>query len=211
MGMEAFEEEDWDDAQEALEQFVTRFPGHAQIADGRIYLARSFFNKGEYISAAAEYERFLQFHPSHGMAAEASLGICRSYVELAPHPQRDQEYTERARDACQVTANEFAGMNVAEEAAELREEMVNRLAERTYQDARFYQRRNAHDSAILIFEDLVELYPETQWAPWGFLGLYRSYDAIGWDEEAEEIRDRLLFLHPDSEAAQELLAEEDGP
>jgi outer membrane protein assembly factor BamD len=210
LGVEAFEEEDWDEAREVFERMTSRFPGHGRISEARMFLARSYFHGGEYISAAAEFERFLDLHPSHGLAPEASLGICRSYVRLAPHPQRDQEYTQRARDTCRQTAQEFAGMNVAQEAEEHRARMVERLAQRTYQDARFYQRRNAHDSAILIFQDLVDSYPETEWASFGFLGLYRSYRAIGWTEEAEEARDRLLLLHPDSEAAEELRAEEDG-
>ncbi len=203
-GLAAFQEEDWGDAVEAFEIFTSRYPGHGRIAEGRMYLARSYFRRGEFISSAAEFERFLQLHPSHGLAPEASLGICRSYVELSPHPQRDQQYTERARDACRQTRNEFQGMNVADEAEALRVQMVDRLAERTFMEARFYQRRNAFDSAILIFQDLVDFYPETEWAPRGFLGLYESYRSIGWDEEAEQVRDRLLFLYPESEAAREV-------
>jgi len=211
VGAQAFEEEDWDDARDALEHFLTTHAGHGRAAEARMLLARTYFERGDHLSAADEFQRFLQLHPSHGLAPEASLGICRSYVELAPHPQRDQQYTERARDACRNTRNEFEGMNVAEEAEELRARMTNRLAEREYQIGRFYQRRGAHDSAILIFQDLVDFFPESDWAPRGFLALYRSYRAIRWDEEAEEVRDRLLFLYPDSEAAQELRAEDDGP
>lgn len=210
-GMEAYEEGDWDEASQAFERLMSAHPGFGRIAEVRFLLANTFFEKGEYLSAADAFERFLQRHPSHGLAPEASLGICRSYVELAPHPQRDQRYTERARDACRITRDEFQGMNVAEEAEEHRQEMVSRLAKRRYQEGEFYQRRNAHDSAIMIFQELVDFYPETEWAPKGFLALYRSYRAIGWQEEAQEVRDRLLFLHPDSQEARELQAEEDGP
>ncbi len=210
MAVEAFEDEEWGDARDALEHFLTTYAGHGQAAEARMLLARTYYNRGEYLSAADEFQRFLQLYPSHGLAPEASLGVCRSYVELAPHPQRDQQYTERARDACRTTRNEFEGMNVAEEADELRAKMTNRLAESEYLIGRHYQRRNAHDSAILYFQDLVDFYPESDWAPRGFLALYRSYRAIRWDEEAEEVRDRLLFLYPDSEAAQELRAEDDG-
>jgi outer membrane protein assembly factor BamD len=211
VGVEAYEEEDWDDAARAFERLVSGHPGFARIAEVRFFLANTYFEKGEYLSAVDEYERFLQRHPSHGLAPEASLGICRSYVRLAPHPQRDQRYTERARDACRLTRDEFQGINVAEEAEQLRQEMVDRLAMRRYQEGRFYQRRNFHDSAIMIFREVVDYFPETDWAPRAFLALYRSYQAIGWEEEAEEVRDRLLFLHPDSDAARELYAEEDGP
>jgi outer membrane protein assembly factor BamD len=209
-GVEQFEDRDWDEAVDAFERLVASFPGHPRGAEARIYLARAHFENGEYITSAAEYERFLQRYPSHGMTPEASLGICRAYARLAPHPQRDQEYTRRAREACRATASEFQGMNVAQEADSIRVEMVDRLAERWYQEGRFYQRRNFHDSAILIFQDVVDFFPETAWAPRALLALFRSYEAIGWEEEATQVRERLLFLYPDSEAAQEARANGDG-
>jgi outer membrane protein assembly factor BamD len=209
-GMAAFEEERWDDAADALERLVSGYPGYDRNAEARFHLGQAYFGKEQYLTAANEFGLFLGLHHSHGLAPEASLGICRSYARLAPHPERDQEHTRRARDACRQTRDEFPGTNVAEEAEGLRAQMVEILAERLHREGRFYQRRGAHDSAILVFQDLVDYYPETSWAPRGFLGLYNSYREIGWDEEADEARSRLLFLYPDSEEAAELRAETDG-
>jgi outer membrane protein assembly factor BamD len=206
-GVEQFEERDWDEAIRAFDRLITQHPGFARNDEARMYLARAHFRKGQFIIAAADFERFLQRYPNHGLAPEASLGICRSYVELAPISQRDQTFTERAVEACRTTAIEFQGMNVADEARELQNRMVDRLARREYEDGRFYQRRGLHDSAILVFQDLVDYYPQTVWAPRGYLALYRSYRAIGWEEEAEQARARLLANYPESEAARELRAE----
>lgn len=210
LAQQALEEGEWNDAIDAFERLISAHPGFPRLDEARMGLAQAHFEKGEYVTAAAEFERFIIRYPSHGRVAEASLGICRSYAALSPHPQRDQEYTARARDACRQTRDEFQGMNVAEEAEEIRREMVEKLAESEYLAGRFYQRRDFHDSAIIYFQDVVDFYPETRWAPRAFLAMYRSYRAIGWDEEAEEARDRLLFLYPDSQPAAELRAEEDG-
>jgi outer membrane protein assembly factor BamD len=204
LGEEAFQEGDWQEAIDAFERLVATAPGFDRTAEARMYTARAYFERKEYLSAAAEWDRFLERFPSHGMAPEASLGICRAYSELAPIAPRDQEYTRRARDACRQTALDFQGMNVAAEADSVRRLMVDRLAERTYLEGRFYQRRGLHNSAVLIFQDLVDFYPETTWAPEGFLALYRSYEAMGWDEEMDEVRRRLIFLYPESDAAREL-------
>lgn len=206
--VEAYEDEDWGEAIEALEALVFRQPGYEGMAEARMYLARAHFQNGEFITSAAEFQRFLDRYPSHGLAPEASLGICRSYAELAPHPQRDQDYTEQAVITCRATSQEFAGFNVAEEAQGIQNEMFDRLAESLYLQGRHYQRRNFHDSAILYFQDLVDFYPQTSWAAEGFLALYRSYSAIGWEEEADRARRRLLDNYPDSEAAQGLMAED---
>jgi outer membrane protein assembly factor BamD len=202
-GVAYFEDEEWNDAIAAFDHFLFSYPGEARSPEARMYLARAHFEKREFITAAAEFERFLQQFPSHGMAPEASLGICRSYERLSPTSQRDQSYTERAVDACRNTVNEFAGMNVAEEARTIQRAMVERLAQREYEDGFWYERRGLYDSAILVYQDLVDFFPQTTWAPKGFLGLYRSYRAISWDAEAEQVRSRLLANYPDSpEAAQ---------
>lgn len=210
VGMQAMEEEDWDDAIQAFERLISAHPGFARMAEVRFNLSQAHFEKREYLMAASEWELFMTRYPSHGRVPEASLGICRSYAALSPHPQRDQRYTERARDACRETRNEFQGMNVAEEAEEIRVRMVEKLAQRVYEVGLDYQRWGAHDSALIYFNDLVDFYPETSWAPRGLLAMYRSYRDIGWDEEAEETRQRLFFNYPDSQAAAELRAEDGG-
>lgn len=201
LAMTKVEARDWNESILLLERFLVGYPGDPRAPEARMALADAHFQKEEFITSAAEFERFLQRHPSHGRAPEASLGICRSYEALAPHPQRDQEFTRRAVDACRATFNEFPGMNVAEEARTIQVRMTERLAEGWYQEGVFYQRRNAHDSAILVFQDLVDFYPQTSFAPKGFLGLYRSYRAIGWDLEAEQTKSRLLANYPDSPEA----------
>ncbi len=207
LGEQAFEEGEWDDAIAPFERLVNSTPGFDRNPEARMYIARAYYEKEQFLTAAAEWEGFLLRFPSHGLAPEASLGICRAYVQVAPIAPRDQEYTRRARDSCRQTATDFQGMNVAVEADSLRSEMVNRLAERTYLEGRFYQRRGVHGAAVLVLQDLVDFFPETRWAPVGFLALYRSYQEMGWEEEMEEVRERLLFLYPDSDAAAELRTE----
>ncbi len=207
VGARAFEEGEWSDAIAAFERHLNQAPGHARNADARILLARAHVERREYILGAAEFERFLQLHPNHGMAPEASIGACRAYEALSPIPPRDQTYTRRARDACAETVRQFQGLNVAAEAEAIRFRMVERLAEREYEEGRFYQRRGGHDSAILVFEDVVRRYPDTRWAPVALLAIYRSYQALGWTEEAMEEADRLLRFYPDSDPARELAEE----
>ena len=209
IGIEAFEDGDWSDAIEAFERLVNRNPGHPRNPEARMHTAQAYMEQGDYVMAADDYERFLRLHPGHGLASQASLGVCRAYAELAPHPQRDQRYTRRARDACGRTILEYPLLDVAEEAAQIREDMIDLLAERAYEEARFYQRRDAHNSAIVLFEEVADQYEDTRWGPLALLAMYRSYRDLGWTEEAVETAERLLAQHPDSEPA-DRLRQEDG-
>ncbi len=206
-GTEAFEAEEWDEAIEMLERLLVQFPGYPESPQARIHVARAYAGRGEFATAVAEYERFLQVYRSHSLAPEASLGICEAYASLAPHPQRDQDYTALAEEACGQTWLEFRGLSVAETADAVRVVMRNRLAEAGFQEAEFYQRFDMHNSAIMVFEEVVNTYPETEWAPRGLLGIYRSYVELGWEPEAEEASERLIANFPDSDSANELRSE----
>ncbi len=205
-GVRAYEDENWDDAIQMLERLVIQNPGHPRGPDARMYVARAYSERGEHVTAASEYERFLQLHRNHGLAPEASLGICEAYAALAPHPQRDQSYTRRALEACSQTWLDFRGLTVAEAADSIRVEMENRLAERAFQEAQFYQ-RFVPPSAPDYFERVVTNYSDTEWAPRALLAKYRLYVSFGWDPEAEETSERLFSQYPDSSPARELRTE----
>ena len=175
-----------------------------------MYLARSYYNKGEYITSVSEFTRILDRYPDNPLAGEASLGACKSFVAQSPNVQRDQTFTAQAWNACQNTYTDFQGTPVAEEAKALRDEMELKLAEKIYIGGQYYFRRKFYPSGIIYFNDVLDQYPRNKWAAFALLRLYQSYSALGWDPEAQEARERLLRDFPDSEAAEELRAENGG-
>jgi outer membrane assembly lipoprotein YfiO len=200
-------EEDWGDAVEALERFLLLYPSDARAADVRLELARAFGARNEHLSASAEYLRFLERHPSDARAPIAALGICRSYAELSPVVQRDQGHTRQAVQSCQNVALDFPGTPEADQAEVIREEMLAKLARKEFEIGEFYFRRGFLDSAILSFETVAERYPGTPTAPSALLYLVRTYERLNWEPEAQEVRERLFRLYPDSVAARELRGE----
>ena len=53
----------------------------------------------------------------------------------------------------------------------------------------------------MYYEKVLAGYPASAAAPKALLGMFRAYDEIGWDEEAQQARERLLREYPDSEEA----------
>lgn len=209
-GEALYEAEEWDDAVDALEHFTSRFPVHERHPDARWLLAHAYFEREDYVQAATEFDSFASAHMGDARAPEAALKACRSYAELAPIPQRDQHYTHRARDYCDFVARDHPGSEVAQQALEVRDEMVEILAEKDFKAGEQYKDRGAYDSAIIYFEEVLEHYPDTSWAPRALLAKYESYREIGYDREAEEARQQLLAEFPDSPEAQEVEERADG-
>lgn len=203
-GMRSFEAEEWDDAIEAFERVLFSFPNFANAPEARFNLARAFFEKGEYVTAASEFTRFLDRFPTHELAPDAALRVCRSYVRLSPIVQRDQSFTRQALASCDNVARDYAATEQGERAREHRAEMRRKLARKVLVGGQFYLERKLYDSAIIYFSDVVQNYSETDAVPAAMKGLVEANTAIGYQEEAEDWRQRLLSEYPDSEAARQL-------
>lgn len=210
LGASEFEAGDWDEAVRVFERFLFADPTNERIVEGRVYLARAYFNREDYITAASEFTRVLDRHPGHPLAPDAALGVCKSYVALSPHIQRDQSYTLQAYTACDNVVQDFGSYEVANEAEALRDQMHEKLARKTLVAGEFYFRRNLFDSGIIYFNQVLTNFPETDAAAEALLRLYQSYTEIGWEREAGEARDRLLREYPDSAEADEVRANGDG-
>lgn len=204
LGSQRFEEEDWGKAAEVFERLVFADPSYPRLVEARMYLARAYYNKGDYITSVSEFTRIMDRHPGHALAPEASLGICKSYAAQSPHVQRDQSTTVQAWTSCRNTATDFREHPVAAEAQALRDRMEAKLAEKVFLAGDFYFRRKFYHSGIIYFDDLLRQYPRSEWAPQALLRLFQSYSAMDWDTEAEEVRARLLRDFPDSDAAREV-------
>jgi outer membrane protein assembly factor BamD len=195
---------DRDDAIEALDRLLLAFGDWPRVPEARLLLARIHFDAEEYLTARAEYQRFLDRHSGHPSTPDAALGICRSLAALAPEPERDQGYTEEAIANCRNVVVDYGGLPQAQEAADISNGLRTTLAEKDYRTGEFYTRRRLHDSAIIYYQRVADLYPETDWAPMSLLGVYQANVAIGYDDLAEEARELLLSRYPESESAIEV-------
>lgn len=205
-----FDEGNRDNAIQALDRILLQYGDWERVPEARLMLADVYFDRGDFLTARAEYGRFLDRYAGHPRAADAALGVCRSLAQLAPVPQRDQSYTQEAITACRNVVIDFAGMEQSAEAARISNELRHTLAEKEFLNAQFYFRRELWDAAIKYYEFVVNLYPESEFVPRSLLGIYRANTKIGYDDLAEVARERLLSEYPDSEAAGEVRADGNG-
>jgi outer membrane protein assembly factor BamD len=203
-GIEAYNGEDWDGAIRYFDRFALVGGTDPRTYQARYYSAQAHFEKDEYVTAAAEFARLATDLGRHDQADDARFGACRAYEELSPDPQLDQEYTRAALDHCGALVEYFPDSEFAGPAGEIVDQMWDKLAEKVYSSGDWYRRRRAYDSALLYFEDVVEQYPQTRWAPRALLRMVEIYGILEWDEEREETRSRLLREYPQSEAAKDV-------
>lgn len=207
LGLQAREQGEWEEAAKAFE-FVVFTQGFNRVAEARLLLAEAQYRNGRYIEARSEYQRVIDRWPADTVAVTAALGVCRSLVSLSPITQRDQSFTRQARLSCRQVAADLAGTVMGLEAGRLADRMQLKLAEQDYSTGLHYLKRGLLDSALLYFEQVVDEFSATEWAPWALYQMVDVFGRIGYQRDVEATRDLLLETYPDSEPAQLLL--EDG-
>lgn len=130
-----------------------------------------------------------------------------------PRARQARLYPGQAREEKYLTALEFTRLaadlgriELADDARYMACRSYHELSpepqldqEKLYEAGDWDMRRRAYDSAIIYFEDVVEQYPMTEFAP-GRVG--KIYGMLEHAEEQEEVRERLLIEYPDSAVAQ---------
>lgn len=203
-GQRAFDAGDWGEARRAFEQLVLAFPLFDHAVEARYYLARTFYEDEQYVSAVSEFTRIVQVYPDHERARDAWMGLCRSYAALSPHPERDQQFTIEAHNTCRNVASDFRGTPIGDSAMAVTREMRNKLGQKAFGEGQWYFRRELLESAELVFNQLLEQFSDTDAAPRALALLIEIYEEWGWDDQRDDARTRLLENYPDSPEARAL-------
>ncbi|MGD2154259.1 MAG: outer membrane protein assembly factor BamD [Gemmatimonadales bacterium] len=205
IGLQKYENRDWGGAIEALQSFVYADPAAARVDSAQLLTGEAYFNQKQYLTAASEFLRLAQDRPAGRLADLARYRACESYYELSPRPELDQEFTEQALVECRSVALLYPGSPYAELAMRRAEELTNKIARKYYLNAVYYFRRKAYDSAIVYLEYMLETFRGSAVEPEALLKLYETYVKLGYTDEADQTRDRLLRDYPDSPEAKELV------
>lgn len=203
-GMTAFQAGRHSRAIQALETFLQSHVGDPRAPRARLTLGRARMAREDHINAAADFTRLLNDFPQDTLARHARFGLCEAYRELSPKPPLDQQYTTAAIAHCESFAGIFPGTPEAGRATGWVGDLRLRLAQKSYDTGMFYFKRGAYDAGVIYFNELLEQFPDSPLAPAALLRLVESYERIGYKEEAEETRARLLRDHPQSTEARSL-------
>lgn len=194
----------WTDAIESFERFVIQFPTHPRSQQARLYLADGYYGKKEYITAATEYSRLANDFPAGPYADDSRFKVCESYYSLSPKPQLDQQYTRAALDHCQSLLTYYPNSEFAPRAQEHLTDLRTKLADKSFMTGDFYFKRNAFDSAIIYYDATLRDYADTPVAARALMRLYETYQKLGYKEEADAAKARLLKDYPTSTEAKQL-------
>lgn len=149
-----------------------------RAADAQYYLAKAYFEDEQYLLAANEFTRFVELYRGDERAEEGAYMRALSYYELSPPYQLDQTDTETALTYIRLYLSTYPEGEHAAELGAITEELRAKLAQKQYEVAELYERRELYEAAAISFEQVLEKYPDSDYADDALLGALRNYKAF---------------------------------
>jgi outer membrane protein assembly factor BamD len=186
---------------EAINEFTVitlQNQGSAVAPDAQFYLGECRYTRGEYLLAAFEYSVVKRNYPASARVADASYKTAMCYYNLSPKSALDQQYTKKAIDEFQSFIEYNPGSpNAADADAKIRE-LTNRLAKKQYETAKLYTKMQYYRSAIVYFDDVIEKYHDTEFAPLAYLDKVELMISRNKYREASAEAGKFLDRYPNS-------------
>ncbi len=226
--LEKFERERYNDVKTILADVKYNCSGHPAMDTALYYLGMAYLKSGVYMDARIEFERLIQDFPFSKFQEEAyfRLGYA-TFLESNP-PQKDQTKTKEAIREFAEFIEEFPQSQYADTAAYYMNEAREKLAEKMLMNAKFYEKIERYESAVVYYQYLLENYPGSAFASEAQIRLAealvkgnRYADAAvvlthildsdlseDTKRRAKRLQKRILREPPDSETTEGTVAEE---
>jgi outer membrane protein assembly factor BamD len=167
---ELFENHDYLEAINEFTVITLQYQGSSVAPDAQFYLGECRFVRGEYLLAAFEYSIVKRNYPASSRVADASFKTAMCYYNLSPKSALDQQYTRKAIDEFQSFIEYYPSNANAKDAESKINELTVRLAKKQYDTARLYTKMEYYRSAMVYYDDVIEKYHDTEYAPLAYIG-----------------------------------------
>ncbi len=185
-GLDAFNKKKYVKAQ-LLFNTVVIGASHTELGDDALYyFVESHYYAKEYLLAIAEYDRLIRKMPFSPFVEQARYRICKSYVILSPDYFRDQTYSEKALGKLQEFIDDYPTSEKIVEAQEDIKILRNKMSHKAYETGILYMKLEEYKSALLTFDQVTDLYYDTDYIDKTHLKIIECYIQRG---EIDEARD----------------------
>jgi outer membrane protein assembly factor BamD len=199
-----YEDEDYTVAAEEFQAMILQFPGSAVVDNAQYFLGMTRFKRGEFIVAAFEFSRLIKNMPASEFVPEAQFMLAESYYQLSPNFTLDQRYTKKAVEEFQAFIDFFPTDAKVAEAEGKINELNNKLAHKEYNNAVIYEKLEYYNAAILYYDNVVELYHDTGYAPSALYNKIKILISRERNSEALSEIEKFLERYPENGSAAEL-------
>ncbi len=196
-------------AKTILDDVKLQCAGNRVMDTAVYYLAMSLVHMRMYTDAKLEFTRFTQDYPRSPFFEEAQFRIGYCVFKSSLSVDRDQTETREAQKSFSDFLENYPSSPFADSAQKYLKIATNKLSEKEFAVAKFYQKTGEKEAAIVYYKTFITDYPASQFTAHARLNMGQLLIELGRKAEAREVLDEIIAQEKTGEIAvkaQQLLA-----
>lgn len=118
----------------------------------------------DYDNAILKFKELIDKYPNSGLIDKARYQLAECSRLLSLRPDYDQTPTIAAREEFEEFIKKHPDSEMSREATKIVDKLRYREAQNAYNIAQYYESRRMPESAVIYYRDIVQNYPDTEWA-----------------------------------------------
>lgn len=188
----------YDMAEKDFRALQQTYPYSTWSTHAEILMAYSQYKQMDYDDAISSLNRYIQLHPQSDEVAYAYYLKSLCYYEQIADVQRDQTSTFETIQTLQDVITRFPDSSYARDARIKMRLAYNRLAGHEMVIGRYYEKQHLYAAAIGRFQNVVNTYPTTTFAPEALERMVEVYLDLGLPDSAIRAASVLSYNYPGS-------------
>lgn len=152
----------WDKARVLLEKVIVPYTAQPQADSIMFYQGVAFYEQGQYDLSGELFDLFRTTYPRSVLLEQAEYMYALGHYKNSPEAVRDQTPTVMAIDAINTYISRYPGTPNRTDLETKRAEMIAKLHDKEFQNARTYYKIGQYKSAITALRNALKEYPETR-------------------------------------------------
>jgi outer membrane protein assembly factor BamD len=195
--IEKYDKKRYSSAQVLFSEIIAKCPGHSANDTTLYYLGKSWLAMKKPDEAKLEFEHLAVTFPSSAYNEEARylLGYS-SYLASSPW-YLDQASTKEAQHRLKSFLESNPQSPFADSAHLYIDKCNDKLAEKEFQAAKFYEKTDHSEAAIVYYKYIIDEFPESPFAVQSKLSIAQNLIQLARNSEAIAVLDELIELSKD--------------
>ncbi|MEO5570096.1 MAG: outer membrane protein assembly factor BamD [Bacteroidia bacterium] len=150
-------------ALQLFEELISVFKGTARAEQTYYYYCKSYYETGEYLTAAYHLDNFTKTFPASEHAEECQYLNAYCYYLDSPIYSLDQTNTNDAIKQFQLFINKYPKSERVQECNKLIDKLRLKLESKAFVNAKLYYKMEEYKSATIAFANVINDFPTTQY------------------------------------------------
>lgn len=197
-GLQQLQRGNDDQAVKKFDEIDENYPYSTWATHAEVLAGYAQYKEQDYTGAISSLNRYIALHPADPEAAYAYYLKALCYYNQINGVQRDQTATFEAIQALQDVINRYPDSAYARDSRIKLRLAYNRLAGHDMSIGRYYEKQHLYAAAIGRFQNVIETYQTTTYAPEALERTTECYLDLGLPEAAKQTASVLGYNYPGS-------------